>query len=376
MKIAIITNVVPEYRRAFYKYVSCVKEHEVTIFCVDKINNSNLKSIHSQLPINVFVTPSFQINGETIVIQKLPLKAIAKSYDVVFIDGNPRYLSMVVLGLYLGLKKKNIVLWTMARSYRNNRITGWLRLQWAKWFRCLFLYTDEEIHLLRRAGFTQQHMIGMNNGLDQTNIDRISGCWRYEKLVNFKEEHQINGKTLLISCARLIKKNKFETIPKIIKSLKNKIPSIYWIIIGDGEMRQEIENQISDLGIKDYVKFLGSIYNEEELAPWFLVSSILLHPSAIGLTLMHAFGYGVPVITHNNLEEHGPEIAAFVDGETGLFYKQNDYSDMEMKVEILLNSRVKLDEMRKKCLAQVHDKYNSYSMAQRFFSIAKIAYKK
>src|SRR5205085_9067419 len=53
-------------------------------------------------------------------------------------------------------------------------------------------------------------------------------------------------------------------------------------------------------------------------APWFLSSSCFVYPGSIGLSLLHAFGYGLPVITHADRRRHGPEIAALVHEWNGL----------------------------------------------------------
>ena len=45
----------------------------------------------------------------------------------------------------------------------------------------------------------------------------------------------------------------------------------------------------------DLVGDLGSIYDEIELAPWFLTADAFVYPENIGLSILHAFGYGLPV---------------------------------------------------------------------------------
>ena len=39
---------------------------------------------------------------------------------------------------------------------------------------------------------------------------------------------------------------------------------------------------------------------------------------------MHAFGYGLPVITSDDIPSHNPEINAIVDGENGMLYREGD----------------------------------------------------
>jgi glycosyltransferase involved in cell wall biosynthesis len=42
------------------------------------------------------------------------------------------------------------------------------------------------------------------------------------------------------------------------------------------------------------------------------------------LSLLHAFGYGLPVVTSDAVGEQNPEIEALRDGENGLLYADGD----------------------------------------------------
>jgi len=64
--------------------------------------------------------------------------------------------------------------------------------------------------------------------------------------------------------------------------------------------------------------------NESDLAPWFLSSELFIHPGAIGLSLLHSFGYGLTVITHDNKMLHNPEYAIFEPELTGRNFHKSD----------------------------------------------------
>ena len=83
---------------------------------------------------------------------------------------------------------------------------------------------------------------------------------------------------------------------------------------------ENLKQKAKQLGVDNNIIWLGAIYEQESLAPWFLYSKALIHPGAIGLSLLHSMGYGLPVLTHSNLDMHMPEIAAFKEGMNGLFF--------------------------------------------------------
>jgi glycosyltransferase involved in cell wall biosynthesis len=373
MKIAIVTGVVPEYRRSFYEKLQASDNTTVTLFCLERIDGVNLPSIHGSLNLEVNLTPSYQLPPERLVAQILPLRRLIGDYDVVFVDGNPRYITMVLLGLLLGVFKRPVVLWTMAKSFRNNPLTEWVRLRWSRFFKHILVYTDAEVSYLKNRGFEENLIIGINNGLNQERIEEVSVGWPSSRLAGFMGEHNLLSRKVLLSCARLIKKNQFESFPAVLKEIVTKHPDVVWVIIGEGESKTAILDRVMDLDLEAHVVFLGAVYDEHRLAPWFKSATLLVHPSAIGLTLLHSFGYGLPVVTHSNRQEQGPEIAAFIDGETGLLFEQNNFHDMRNKILELIVDEGRLREMRRTCLSQARDKYNTTIMVKRFMGIARLA---
>jgi glycosyltransferase involved in cell wall biosynthesis len=83
--------------------------------------------------------------------------------------------------------------------------------------------------------------------------------------------------------------------------------------VGDGEIRGELAAQASRLGIADRVVFHGSISDPDRLLPIFARAFAYVSPDNVGLGVLHAFAYGVPVITSAPRAtarvgfRHGPE---------------------------------------------------------------------
>ena len=117
----------------------------------------------------------------------------------------------------------------------------------------------------------------------------------------------------------------------------------------------------------------AGIYEEERLAPWFLTSELFVYPGAIGLSLLHAFGYGLPVITHDNLHHQMPEIAALESGRNGLLYREGDAADLARQIR-----RAGTDESWRRLLAHearrtVAEVYTLDAMVARFVAAVRCA---
>lgn len=375
IKIAITTNIVPTYREGFYDRLFTREDLDVTVYCQDYMPGVNVTSIHEKYGDRIKIIKFISAKKERIVWQFLPLREIFTSYDLVFVGGNPRVLSDVMISTALHFAGKGIVHWTMAHSFRANALTEKIRLLWSRLFKFIFVYTDAEVDFLRGNGFKNNFILGMNNGLDQKAIDTAALKWTDARLQDWRRLNKLENSILLLSCARLDAKNKFEQVILALPLILVKIPELVWCVIGNGDQQNNLEAMVKSAGLEGHIRFVGGIYQEDELAPWFLSSEILIHPAAIGLTLLHSFGYGLPVITHGKADLHGPEYAAFEPECTGRNFLIDDIRSLaDTVVKLLIDSEIRT-QMKKYVLNVAREKYNVDIMVERFVEIAKKAYK-
>ena len=165
-KIAIITNIIPTYREGFYDNLLLNKNYTFTIFCQREIPNSTLKPIHDKFKSNVRLVRYFDFFNEKFNVQFLPFFELINNYDIVVVDGNPRYISHFLLASFMRFfLPKRVILWSMIRSYNANNILENIRLKWTKYFERVFVYNDNEADFLRVSGY-KGFCLGMNNGLN------------------------------------------------------------------------------------------------------------------------------------------------------------------------------------------------------------------
>lgn len=314
LRVAVVINFVTDYRYSFYVKLFKAVNWDVHVYCQEPPKGSALRAVHHLFPDKVVLSKARYFAGEVLVWTSLPWRRLLTEYDVVVVEGNPRYLALALLSTFLVVARKTVVLWTMVHSHRNRRWAKRVRLAWTGFFKNLIVYSDQEVQYLRSLGFSKQKITGINNGLDQERISTASRKWKGEALLEWKRENRVSGRRILLSCARLVEKNDFPQMMEALKAIRREVNDVLWVIIGDGSERAHLEGLATKLGLLDSVRFVGAIHDEEGLAPWFVSAELLIHPGAIGLTLLHAFGYGVPVVTHSDVARHGPEVCAFVEG--------------------------------------------------------------
>jgi glycosyltransferase involved in cell wall biosynthesis len=365
-RVAVVINFLTHYREDLYRRLLQRQDLELTIFCHLPPPGSSLKSIHDRFPGHVRLLPARFMLGETIVWSTLPWHCLTERFDAVYVEGNPRYLAFALLASWLQWRRKTVVLWTMVQSFRNHPGRQRLRLAWTRSFSRLLVYSDSEVALLRAIGFESNHVVAINNGLNQDRIDDARHAWTASGLNSWRAEQGLLGKKLLLSCARLEDKNKFDQLIDVLPQLVESVTQLVWCVIGDGAAREALQLRAEAAGVSAHVRWVGALHDEARLAPWFLSASALVHPGAIGLTLLHAFGYGLPVVTHARAQTHGPEFTAMVDGEHGLLYPEDDSPGMAQAVLRLLTNDALRGDMSARCLRRVQNEYNTRTMAERF----------
>jgi glycosyltransferase involved in cell wall biosynthesis len=365
-RIAVVTNVIPIYRYDYYRRLIEKFGSNLTVYCQDRIPGMNLQLVHEKLGHSVRLVKAWSARREKIAWQWLPYRELISGYDIYFLEGNPRILSTIVLATLLRVLGKNVVICGQKHTAGANPLFATIRLHWWATFKFLFLYSELEACQLRTQLPANKIIISMNNGLDQRAIDRAIGEWRQSTLTEWKAKYKLDERQLLLSCARLEPKNRFSQALLALQKLVQIHPHILWCVIGEGAEGDALKQQAKQLGVEKNVLWLGAIYQEYDLAPWFLSAELLLHPAAIGLSLLHAYGYGLPVVTHNNSAAQMPEFAALTASNSALCFAENNIENMTTKVSYALNNPEQLKLVAGEASRVTRTQYNTAVMAKRF----------
>ncbi|ADI74122.1 glycosyl transferase group 1 [Methanohalobium evestigatum Z-7303] len=146
-----------------------------------------------------------------------------------------------------------------------------------------------------------KNVIGSNN-----NINVIRCGIDYEK---FKPTNKQNNssRVKILSVSRLIEKKGhiylIRSIPEVIKHCTN----CEFIIVGSGELENELKKLVEELNIKEYVNFVGDV-TDYELIEYYNTADIFVLPCVIDkngdrdgipVAMMEAMSMELPVISTN-----------------------------------------------------------------------------
>ena len=128
----------------------------------------------------------------------------------------------------------------------------------------------------------------------------------------------------------------FDNLMDIVKEISSKHPGWKFVIVGAGNQgRPELEARIEELGISDYVTFLGFRKDIKELLSR---TGIYILPSrfeGLPMTLLEAMSQGVPCIAYDCISGPGDIIR---DGETGLLIENQNKDEMVNGLSLLIQS--------------------------------------
>ncbi|MBC7835499.1 MAG: glycosyltransferase family 4 protein [Phycisphaerales bacterium] len=177
------------------------------------------------------------------------------------------------------------------------------------------------------------------NSLDQAPIQASRRYWRdhREELAAFQQAHSLSGVPVLLFVSRLTGHNRVAMLIEAAAELRKRHRGLRVAIVGDGPGRAPLEEKARELSISDAVSFVGPQYDEQALGAWFMSADVLCYPVNIGLSILHAFGYGVPVVTSNRIENQNPEIEALRAGENGLLYEHGSVGGLTRTLDMLLS---------------------------------------
>jgi phosphatidylinositol alpha-1,6-mannosyltransferase len=128
----------------------------------------------------------------------------------------------------------------------------------------------------------------------------------------------------IITVARLEDRYKgHDVITRALPLIRARVPDVQWVVIGDGQLREEILDLAEANGVTDSLVMLGSVADSERNA-WLDRAHVFAMPSRLpagqaagegfGIVYLEAGVHGLPVVAGNV----GGALDAVVDGVTGL----------------------------------------------------------
>lgn len=130
-------------------------------------------------------------------------------------------------------------------------------------------------------------------------------------------------------------------------------PNVHLMVVGDGDVRSQLENMVRELGVKDKVTFAGKVFSG--ISRYFMLADVVVLPGLGGLAIPHAMAHGVPVIAG---QADGTEFDLIHDGKTGFLLEKCNVLSLAEKILYIIDNDAIRHRMEKNCLAVIEKRWN------------------
>jgi glycosyltransferase involved in cell wall biosynthesis len=227
----------------------------------------------------------------------------------------------------------------------------------------------------RRLGMKADRIFTGYNSVD----NNFWGARAAEAKANIGEFSDATGlepQKYFIAVGRFIEKKNFEALIEQYANYRCNIEGEPWrlVIIGDGELRPELEGKIEELGLSEAVKLPG-YFSSDELAPYLGLAGAFILPSSgyeqWGLVVNEAMSAGLPVIVSDIC---GCCEDLVIEGKTGFSFSPDSIDSLGELMLRLSKNPIAREEMAQAALEHI-GKYSPHIFAQNFIAACEAASK-
>lgn len=266
------------------------------------------------------------------------IKALYKgSYDCVVFNGNPRELTQLFMILFYSLIGKKFYVWGMFHRIGGPKFVSnfYYRLMGLLAKKCL-CYSRVGAQNLISLGVNPSKIGVVGTAINQNYPINVSLNISQQDLESFKTTNNLNNRNVILQVVRLSRYKKPELLVHAAELLLSKRKDLLFVLIGSGEMYDELYDYVTSKRLTEYIRFLGPVYDENVLGRWFKSSICSVVPTCIGLSAHHSMSYGVPVITDDSFSHQASEFDILYPGLNSIIYKSGCINSLAQSIECII----------------------------------------
>jgi len=234
-----------------------------------------------------------------------------------------------------------VVIMGHIRSSGQSRLAMALRRRLVAAADGVLAYTPEGVEQACAWGIAQERVMSVGNTLDLARIEAAKRAVNPADVTSLRRNFGLEGLVCLF-VGRPNRVKRLDVAIDAMRLLAQRDVQAHLIVIGSSA---ELPGYVERAEGMANVHFVGEVLDEDVLAPYFGLADIMLIPGAVGLSVNHAFAYGVPLVTSADAP-HRPEMAIAEHGKNALLLESMDAQTFAETLERLSQNPTMLQALK------------------------------
>ncbi|MEZ4823122.1 MAG: glycosyltransferase [Ignavibacteria bacterium] len=341
--IIIFQRILPHYRTGFFRKFTDKFKGTMVLYGQPHKNESlknddlkddatfrKVKNLYFTKSGNIFISKIFRI-----ILDSKPEVIIS-----VFNTGN---LNIYILFLLRKFYKFKIILWSFGydpvRGFDpENNFSDKIRLYLSGKADAVIFYWEKGKEEVEKYAKKKDHFFVAPNTLDTEKLFILKEKFDDTGKEKIKSELGVNEKNQFVYIGRLLKDKEVEILIRAFSQLDSIKEDVRLTIVGDGPEMDSLKKLTKELGSNNII-FTGEILDEEQTGKWIYISDAFIMPGRLGLSVVHSFCFGTPVISQKKDGYfHGEGVGYIKDGVNGFLIEDGNVNAISEKLSEIINN--------------------------------------
>jgi glycosyltransferase involved in cell wall biosynthesis len=293
----------------------------------------------------------------------------------------------IVRDIYRLIKKRNIIIVRTHQYHANlyGRLAAWLanvpciiasvhnvytrdrKLHRRIMNKFLSRFTDKVVavsetvkhDILKYDGLSEDKVMVIYNGIDNARFSDMDGNV-------IRREFNISSDVPVVgTIGRLTFQKGLKYLIEAISVIKKKFPRIMLLIVGDGPMKDELQNYAKTLGLNEHVIFTGS---RRDVPALLAAMDIFVLPSlweGLPNALLEAMAAGKPIIA----TDIPPVREVIYSEDIGILVPAGDSTTIASSIELLLNNNILAENLGKNARERAFSHFDIKTTVERYTNL-------
>lgn len=369
-RIIILQRLLPHYRVGFFKKF-CLKFPETKIIYGQPYKDESLKN--SEVTNENFIKVRTHYFGKSgrIFLSNIFYRIFRTDPEIIISVFNVGNLNIYILFVLKFFLKYKIILWSFGYDPvkgfdPKKRFSDKLRLYLSQKADAVIFYWNTGMQEVSKYSKKTNHYFIAPNTLDTDRQFELKEKFDKAGRDEIKKELGIIKKNHFIYVGRMLEDKEADRLLRAFKILEENNQDCHLSLIGTGPELNNLIKLSEELNINN-INFEGEILDEETTGKWIYASDAFVMPGRLGLSVVHSFCFGTPIISQRKDKYfHGEGIGYVKDGLNGFLVEDGNIEEIAQMMSKIIHDQTLYFKLRTNAFETVVNECSASKMLLGF----------